>query len=129
MVECDDVVEADGLTMVRKLSDSDKSSYFKNMRTFLGLQNNRKSIKPVRFENQKSIPHEVVILPPLPKRPPPDDVINTLMVRNNLIKSFLTTFLKRRPPYEQLKSEGIIKGYTNVITPYFILKNTSICCF
>ena len=96
--------------MARKLSDPDKSGYFKNMRTFLGLQNNRKSIKPMRLEYQKSNPHEVVILPPLPKKPPPDDVINTLMVRNNLIKSFLTTFLKRRPPYELLKSEGIIKG-------------------
>ena len=58
-------------------------------------------------------------LPPLPKKPPPDVVLirsdpkvlqNANKLRKNIIKSFLNSFLNRRPPIEQLINEGIIEG-------------------
>jgi hypothetical protein len=49
---------------------------------------------------------------PLPDGPPPPlkVISNTNVVRTNIIKQFLSLFLNRRPPIEQLKNKGIIQG-------------------
>ena len=50
-------------------------------------------------------------LPPLPKKPPPQtDDRNTVFLKNYFIKGLLSSFLKQRPSYLELKEEGIIKG-------------------
>ncbi len=52
-------------------------------------------------------------LPPLPKLPPPQIINeNTINIyKTNVIKEFLSAFLRGRSTYADLKKAGIIKGY------------------
>jgi hypothetical protein len=63
-------------------------------------------------------------LPPLPPLPPSDDIIikskqdekeiaaESKEIKLNFVRKKLNAFLKRRPTIDQLKNDGIIKGYS-----------------
>lgn len=97
----------------RKESDAEKN-VFKNMKNFLGL--NRLSFRQGESnENSENLNRFLAAnymqIPPLPKKPPPQtDDRNTMFLKNYFIKGLLSSFLKQRPSYLELKKEGIIKG-------------------
>ena len=89
---------------------ADKFSFFaKNNKP---PPDNIKAITYSKNDNKEHLRIDLNEKSPLPKLPenmpkPPESPV---IMKRNVIISYLTYFLNRRPPIEQLKKQGIIQG-------------------
>ena len=112
--EHDSFEKTDTDDKLRKNSDPEKGIIGMFKKTFNNKEN-RLSLKRKKIECED--------LPPLPKRPPPlTPQTSVIYNKKSVIKSFLNSFLNRRPSFTTLLREGIIEG---------LIQNLSVCyvCF